>query len=198
MLRHMRDLPAPDITGLLAAWGDGNREALDRVVASLYPEMRRIARRQLNRKSDEVSLESGVLVNEAYLKLIRAGGIECVSRVHFLALCAQMVRHILVDHARNRGYAKRGGGAVMVTLNEAMHGGNMKSIELLALDEALSALAQFDERKSKVVELRYFGGLSVEDAAEVLNISPETAKRDWKTAKAWLLAALSAKQTELK
>ena len=123
---------------------------------------------------------------------MRAGGIECANRVHFLALCAQIVRRLLVDHARKRGYAKRGGGAVRVTLDDGLAKANPSDeIDMMALDDALDALAKLDVRKSKLVELRYFGGLSVEEAAEALSISPETAKRDWRMAKAWLFSALA-------
>jgi RNA polymerase sigma factor (TIGR02999 family) len=184
-----------DITRLLAAWGDGDREALDGVVASLYPELRRIARRQLAARAPGGTLESAALANEAYLKLMRAGGIECANRVHFLSLCAQIVRRLLVDHARKRGYAKRGGGAVRVTLDDRLAKANPSDeIDMIALDDALDALAKVDVRKSKLVELRYFGGLSVEEAAEALSISPETAKRDWRMAKAWLFSALAGSQ----
>ena len=132
------------------------------------------------------------MVNEAYLKLIRAGGIRCENRVHFLALCSQMMRRILVDHARHRGYAKRGGNAMRVP-DDVLLGAPARGIRLLALDEALDALSKIDARKSRVVELRYFGGLSVEETAEFLRISPETVKRDWRMAKAWLLGELTGK-----
>ena len=190
----MKEAGGTEITVLLNEWCRGNREALDGVIASLYPEMRRIARRQLGRYRPELSLESAALANEAYLKLIRAGAIECENRIHFLAVCAQIVRRILVDRARSRGYAKRGGGAVMVTLNDAAIGGKSSDVGMLDLDEALSELAKVDERKSKVVELRYFGGLGVEEVAEALGISPETAKRDWRMARAWLFSKLKPKR----
>jgi RNA polymerase sigma factor (TIGR02999 family) len=131
------------------------------------------------------------LVNEAYLKLIRAHGLHCENRLQFFALCAQIIRRIVVDHARKRRYAKRGGGAVQIPLDEALIGARTGGVEVLALDEALMTLSKVDPRKGRVVELRYFGGLSVEETAEVLRISPETAKRDWKMAKAWLLRELS-------
>ena len=134
------------------------------------------------------------MVNEAYLKLVRAGGIRCENRIHFLALCSQMIRRILVDHARGRGYAKRGGNAVCVTLDEELAGAPPREIEVLALDGALESLSKIDSRKVRVVELRYFGGLSVEETADFLGISPETVKRDWKMARAWLFATLTGKQ----
>ena len=134
------------------------------------------------------------MANEAYLKLTRVGGILCENRVHFLALCSQIIRRILVDHARSRGYAKRGGNAVHVPLDDVMLGAQTRGIDVLALNEALESLSRMDERKGRVVELRYFGGLSVEETAEVLGISPETAKRDWKMAKTWLFSELTGKK----
>jgi RNA polymerase sigma factor (TIGR02999 family) len=182
-----------DISGLIAAWGNGDEEALNRVVPLLYPELRRISRRHLARRPAGHTLDSAALVNEAYLNLIRAGGIRVQNRVHFLALCSQMMRRILVDHARHRGYAKRGGNAVRVP-NDVLLGVPARGIGLLALDEALDSLSRIDARKGRVVELRYFGGLSVEETAEFLRISPETVKRDWRMAKAHLLGALTGKR----
>ena len=183
-----------DISGLIAAWADGDEQALSSLMSAIYPELRRIARRHLGRRQDGQTLESAALANEAYLKLIRAGGIRCENRVHFLALCSQIIRRILVDHARRRGYAKRGGNAVRVSLDDVLLGARACGIEVLALDEALQSLSKIDVRKGRVVELRYFGGLSVEETAEVLGISPETVKRDWKMAKAWLFSALAGEQ----
>ena len=186
-----------DISGLIAAWGRGDENALRSLMPLIYPELRRIARRRLGRCQAGHSLESAALANEAYLKLVRAGGVRCEGRVHFLALCSQIIRRILVDHARNRGYAKRGGGAVQVTLDEGAVAAGARQVDVLALDEALASLFEFDRRKGRVVELRYFGGLSVAETAEVLKISPETAKRDWKVAKAWLFGELSGKKSAL-
>jgi RNA polymerase sigma factor (TIGR02999 family) len=138
----------------------------------LYPELRRIARQHLEHRPPGHTLESAALANEAYLKLVRARGIRCENRVHFLALCSQIIRRILVDHARGLGYAKRGGGATRVPLDEALLGAQARGIEMVALDEALEALSKLDPRKGRVVELRYFGGLSVEATAAVLGISP--------------------------
>jgi len=181
-----------DITGLLAAWSEGNEEALSRLIPVVYPELRRIARLHLTRRNN--TLESAALVNEAYLKLIRAGGIQCENRLHFFALCAQIIRRLVVDHARRRGYAKRGGDAVRVPIEEVSLGTRARGVEVLALNEALTSLAKIDLRKSRLVELRFFGGLSVEEAAAVLQISPQTAARDWNMAKVWLLRELSATQ----
>jgi RNA polymerase sigma factor (TIGR02999 family) len=175
---------------MLVAWGNGDEDALSSLMPMVYPELRRIARKHLGRRFPDHTLESAGLVNEAYLKLIRAHDIRCENRLQFFALCAQIIRRILVDHARNRRYAKRGGGAVQVPLDEALIGARTRGVEVLALDEALTSLSKVDPRKGRVVELRYFGGLSVEETAEVLRMSPETAKRDWKIAKAWLLREL--------
>jgi RNA polymerase sigma factor (TIGR02999 family) len=180
-----------DISGLLADWGKGDEEALSRLMSLVYPELRRIARQHLRRCSAGDTLESAALANEAYLKLIRARGIHCESRAHFLALCAKTIRLILVDHTRHGRYAKRGGGAVQVPLDEGAAGMPARGVEVLALDKALASLSKIDPRKGRVVELRYFGGLSVDETAEVLEISRETAKRDWKMAKAWLLRELT-------
>lgn len=174
---------------MLVAWSRGDEEALQSLIALVYPELRRIARRHLGRR--EHTLESAAVANEAYLKLIRARGIQCENRTHFFALCAQVIRRILVDHARRSGYAKRGGGAVRVPLDEVLLGTRARGVEVIALDEALSSLSKMDPRKGRVVELRYFGGLSVEETAEILQISPETVQRDWHMAKTWLFRELT-------
>jgi RNA polymerase sigma-70 factor (ECF subfamily) len=179
-----------DITGLLAAWGRGDEAALNGLIPLVYPELRRIARHHLARRTDH-SLESAAVANEAYLKLIRARGIECESRAQFFALCATTIRRILVDHARNHGYAKRGGHAVHVPLDEVLLGTRAQGVEVLALDQALKLLSRIDARKARVVELRYFGGLTAEETAEVLQVSPETVLRDWKMAKTWLFRELT-------
>ena len=184
-----------DITGLLAAWSEGNEEALSRLIPVVYPELRRIARVHLARRDH--TLESAALVNEAYLKLIRSRGIQCENRLHFFALCAQIIRRLLVDHARKFRYAKRGGDQVRVPLEETLLGTRAHGVEVLALDDALVSLAKRDPRKARVVELRFFGGLSVEETAELLHISPETVLRDWKMAKVWLLRELSHQSTPL-
>jgi RNA polymerase sigma factor (TIGR02999 family) len=187
-----------DITGMLAAWNDGSAGALDRVIGVIYPELRRIARKHLARRRPGESLESAALANEAYLKLLHSGGIRCENRTHFLALCSQMIRRILVDHARSRGFAKRGGDAQRVPLDQVLLSAQARGIEVLALDKALETLARIDARKSRVVELRYFGGLSIEETAEALEVSLDTAKRDWRLARAWLLTELSSKQESRK
>ena len=183
-----------DITGMLAAWNGGDADALNELMDLLYPKVRRIAHQHLDGRRAGESLESAALANEAYLKLVRAGGIRCESRVHFLALCSQIIRRIVVDHARRRGFAKRGGAAVHVPLDEALVTASGSGSEVLALDRALDALARIDQRKSRVVELRYFGGLEVEETAEALGISVGTVKRDWRMARAWLIAELTGKR----
>jgi RNA polymerase sigma factor (TIGR02999 family) len=184
-----------DISALVAAWGDGDEQALSNLIPLLYPELRQIARRHLGRWQPGHTLESAALANEAYLKLIRAGGVRCENRVHFLALCSQIIRRILVDHARNHGYAKRGGDAARVPLDEALLGMRSRGIDILALNEALDSLSRIDPRKSRVVELRYFGGLTIEETADILGVSPLTTKRDWRMAKAWLFAALTGEKS---
>lgn len=178
---------------MLIAWNDGDEDALDRLIDVVYPELRRVAHRYLQRRRAGESVESAALANEAYLKLVRAGGIRCENRAHFMALCSQIMRRILVDHARTRRFAKRGGGALHLALDEALLVARARGIEVLALDEALTALARIDRRKVRVVELRYFGGLTVEETAQVLGVSVDTVKRDWRMAKAWLFGELTRK-----
>jgi RNA polymerase sigma factor (TIGR02999 family) len=181
------------ITGILAAWTGGDPDALPRLMSLLYPEVRRIARQHLAGRRPGQSLESAALANEAYLKLVRAGGIPCENRAHFLAVCSQIIRRLVVDHARHQAFAKRGGEAIRVPLDEALLAADTRGIDLLALDGALDALARIDGRKGRVVELRYFGGLSIEETAEVLGVSIDTTKRDWRMAKAWLIAELTGR-----
>lgn len=182
---------AQDITALLLSWSNGDEQALGNLVPLVYPELRRIARLHLFRRGGDHSFDSADLANEAYLKLLRTHGVQCRNRVHFFALCAQVIRRILVDHARSRRCAKRGGDGVYLPLDEKLLGTRSRGVEVLALDDALQTLAKIDPRKSRVVELRYFGGLNVEETAEVLRISPETVMRDWQMAKSWLFRELS-------
>jgi RNA polymerase sigma factor (TIGR02999 family) len=179
---------------MLTAWHAGDADALDRLMDLVYPELRRIARQHLERRRPGETLESAALANEAYLKLVRAGGIRCENRAHFLALCSQIIRRILVDRARRRGFAKRGGDELRVSLDEVLLAAEARGIEVVALDSALHSLAGIDGRKGRVVELRYFGGLSIEETAEVLGVSIDTVKRDWRMARAWLLAELTGKR----
>jgi len=180
-----------DITGLLAAWSGGREDALNALMPVVYQELRRIARKHLANQSPGQTLESAALVNEAYLKLVGAKSVRCASRLQFFALCAQIIRHILVDHARDRGSSKRGAGAAHLPIDETVLGTPTPKVEVLDLDEALTSLSMIDSRKARVVELRYFGGLSVAEVAGVLDISKETAQRDWTMAKAWLLRELT-------
>jgi len=178
-----------DITGMLVAWSRGEEKALSDVMPLVYDDLRFIARRHLGRSRD-LTVQSGSLAHEAYLRLTHARGIRCNNRAHFFALCSQMIRRLLVDHARRLGSAKRG-ERMQVPLDEALLGGKVRGVAVEALDEALDALAKFDPRKARVVELRFFGGLSVEETAEVLEISGETVTRDWKVARTWLFRELN-------
>ncbi len=157
----------------------------------VYEDLRGIARRQIRQSAGPILPSSGTLAHEAYLKLVHARGIRCHNRAHFFALCAQMIRRILVDHARKRRYAKRGGGQVELPLDEVVLGSRAQGVDVEALDEVLTGLAKLDPRKSRGVELRFFGGLSVEETAEVLEISEETVTRDWRVAKTWLFRELA-------
>ena len=174
------------MTGLLLKWGQGNDSALERLIPLVYDELHRIARRHIGHEAIGHSLQPTALVNEAYLRLVAAHNVAWQDRTHFLAVSARIMRRILVDHARSRRYQKRGGDAVRVTFDEALVVSDESTQDLVALDDALVALGTFDERKSRVIELRFFGGLSVEETASVLEVSPDTVLRDWRLAKAWL------------
>jgi len=180
-----------EVTQLLRAWGAGNKAALDQLAPLVYREVHRLAERYMAGERHHHTLQPTALVNEAYLRLVNVRQAEWQDRVHFLAICARAMRQILVDHARARGTAKRGAGQVPLQLQETLAGGGSRQPNLLEVDEALRKLAAFDPRKSQVVELRFFGGLSVEEAAEVLKISLRTVQRDWKLARAWLYRELS-------
>ena len=174
-------------TELLRAWSQGDESALERLVPLVYEELHRLARRYMRQERPDHTLQATSLVNEAYLRLIEINRVEWRDRAHFLAVAAQMMRRILVESARNRRRQKRGGGAVHLNLDEVQELPDAKEHDFVALSDALSGLATFDARMSQVVELRFFGGLTVDETAEILNVSPETVMRDWKTAKAWLL-----------
>ena len=193
MAVNVTTMISKDISGLLVAWSRGDEEALNDLMPLVYGDLRGIARRQLRRQAAGHIVSSGTLAHEAYFKLVQGRGIRCQNRAHFFALCSQMIRQILVDHARKRNYAKRGGGQVEVALDEALLGTRARGVEVEALDEALTSLAKIDPRKARVVELRFFGGLSGEETAEVLEISEETITRDWRMAKIWLFRELAAK-----
>lgn len=180
----------PEVSQLLRAWSSGDEAALQQLVPLVYEELHRIARRYMRRERKGHTLQTSALVNEAYLRLVDWKNVEWQNRAHFFAVSAQMMRRILVDFARNRGYLKRGGGTLQVSLAEAAGISSERGTDLLALDEALHSLAAVDQRKSRMVELRFFGGLSVAETAEVLKVSAETVMRDWKLAKVWLLREL--------
>lgn len=182
-------MPTPEtheVTGLLLAWSAGDQAAFDRLMPLVYDELRRLARSYMRQERAGHTLQTTALIHEAYLRLINADEVRLENRTHFFAVAARLMRQILVDFARARGYQKRGGGAQQVSLDDALVIGQPRNEELLALDEALNALAQTDERKSRVVELRFFGGLTEAETAEALNVSPETVRRDWRLAKSWL------------
>ena len=187
----METLSPQEITRLLADWNAGDAEALERLAPLVYAELRRIARRQIGREREGHTLQATALVNEAYLRLAGGGGLALQDRAHFYAVCAQVMRHILVDHARAHARDKRGGGAAHVPLDEAVFAAVVDSDELVALDEALRGLEGVDPQKARVVALRYFAGLSIEETAEVLGISPTTVRREWRRAKAWLYRAIA-------
>lgn len=180
-----------DVTQLLVAWRGGNKEALNSLFPLVYDELRRLAKHYMSRERAGHTLQTTALVNEAYLRLVNQSDVEWQNRAHFFGIAAQVMRHLLVDHARAQQYAKRGGGAQRVTLDETAAINSEDQTTLLALDEALSRLGALDERKMRIVELRYFGGLSVEETAEVLGVSAITIKREWLKAKAWLYRELS-------
>ena len=177
---------SPDVTALLLAWRSGDEEALGRIVPLVHDELRKIARRCLRREHAAQSLQATALVNEAYLRLVDARRMNWQNRVHFLAMSARLMRRVLVDAGRARGADTRGGDAVRVSLSEALDRSDNLGHDVVALHDALEQLEQVDARKGRLVELRFFAGLSVEEAAVVLEISPQTAARDWTFAKAWL------------
>lgn len=184
---------AEGITALLRAWSRGDQAALEQLTPAVYAELHRLARHYMRRESPGNTLQTTALVNEAYLRLVDAANISWQDRAHFFAVSAQMMRRILVDAARARASNKRGGAAQRFDLDSIPEVGYQRANELIALDDALNSLAEIDGRKVKVIELRFFGGLSVEETAEVLGVSPQTVLRDWKLAKAWLQRELKRK-----
>jgi RNA polymerase sigma factor (TIGR02999 family) len=180
--------PSPhQVTHLLLAWSEGDADAQQQLIPLVYEELRRLAKRYMARERPDHTLQATALVNEAYLRLVDVRQVCWQNRAHFFAVSAQLMRQILVDLARSRHYQKRGGKAQPVSLEDALLVSRERDSALVALDDALKALATFDPRKSQVVELRYFGGLSIEESAEALKVSPDTVMRDWKLAKVWLL-----------
>jgi len=183
--------PERQVTGLLLAWGAGDESAFEQLVPLVHAELRRLAHRAMGRERAGHTLQTTALVNEAYLRLIDVSRVRWQDRAHFFAMSARLMRRILVDHARTRKSQKRGGATRKVSFEEALVVSTERGSDLVALDDALKALAAVDARKCEVVELRYFGGLSVEESAEALRVSPDTILRDWRLAQAWLLRELS-------
>ena len=180
-----------DVTKLLIQWSKGDSEALDALVPLVYDELRRLAQLYLSREKPGHTLSSTALVHEAYLRLVQQKDVTWQNRAHFFGVAARMMRRILVDHARRHGYAKRGGGALTLSLDETVAAAPEREISLVALDDALDSLAKLDERQSRMVELRFFGGLSIEETSEVLGVSAPTVKREWASARAWLYREIS-------
>jgi RNA polymerase sigma factor (TIGR02999 family) len=187
---------APDITQLLQAWTEGDKQALDKLMPLVYRELHRLAQRSMARERSGHTLLTTALVNEAYLRLVDARKVNFQNRAHFFAVSAQLMRRILVEFARRHGSLKRGGEVQRVSLEENLVVYGERGPDLVALDDALRALAALDTRRSRVVELRFFGGLSVEETAEALSVSPETVMHDWKLAKAWLLREMSGEKRD--
>ncbi len=174
------------VSELLVSWGHGNQDAREALIPLIYDELRRLARRYLRRERPDHTLESAALVHEAYLRLVRQEPFQWQNRAHFFGVAAQLMRHILVDHARNRLAAKRGAGAPRLTLDPKIALPQKREVDLVVLDDALNRLASLDPEQSRIIELRFFGGLSIEETSVVLGISPATVKRNWTTARAWL------------
>jgi RNA polymerase sigma factor (TIGR02999 family) len=185
------DQRQPEITRILRAWSGGDREAVDSLMPLVYDELHKVAAQYLRKQRPDHTLQPTALVNEAYLKLIDISSVSWQDRAHFFAVASQTMRHVLVDRARSRNRDKRGGGAQKVSLDEAISFSQGNEVDLLSLDEAMRELAAMDEQQSRIVELRFFGGLTVEETAVVLHISPATVKREWRIAKAWLHKRMS-------
>jgi RNA polymerase sigma factor (TIGR02999 family) len=181
-----------DVTDLLLSWRHGDAAALDRLISVVYDELRRVARRRLRNEPPGHALQSTALVHEVYLRLVNVDHMTVRDRTHFFALAARLMRQILVDHARRQHAGKRGGRATMVSLDGVSPVAQPSSVDVLALDQALEALSSIDERQCRVVELRFFAGLNIDEAAEALGVSPATVEREWALAKAWLYRQLSA------
>jgi len=181
------------VTQLLVDWGNGDRQALEKLTPLVYQELKRLAARYLRRERREHTLQSTALVHEAWLRLIDQNHVHWQNRAQFFGIAGEMIRRILIDHARNRQAAKRGDGAVKLSLDEALGAPDRRDFDLVALDDALGDLGKLDPKQGKLVELRFFAGLSIEESAEVLGVSPATVKREWAAAKAWLYRELSAR-----
>ena len=187
----MTQPPTHEVTQLLIQWSNGDKAALDKLLPLIHEELRRLAHHYMSRERPGHTLQTTALVDEAYIRLVNRKGVHWQNRAHFFAIAAQSMRSILVDHARGLAYAKRGGGAAKIELDEGMIVSKERAAEVVALDEALLELAKIDPKQSRVVELRFFGGLTIEETAEVLSLSPATIKREWTTAKAWLYHELN-------
>jgi RNA polymerase sigma factor (TIGR02999 family) len=187
----MEPVETSQITRLLHAWRGGDRSALERLAPLIYAELRKIARGYMRSEREAATLQATALVNEAYLRMVDGAGSDWQNRAHFFAVSAQIMRRILVDRARARTRLKRGGNAPKLNLDEIPDLSSGRRWELMAIDDALNALAKFDVRKAQVIELRFFGGLSVEETAEVLKISPQSVMRDWRLARSWLMREMS-------
>ena len=193
-------MPEPnphEVTQLLLAWSEGDKTALDQLMPLVYAELRRLAKSYMRRERAGRTMQTTALIHEAYLRLIDADRVRLENRGHFFAAASRLMRQVLVDLAREHGSRKRGGAALQVSLDEAMVVSKQRDEGLLALDEALNALAQIDPRKSRMVELRFFGGLSVEETAGALGVSVETVHRDWRLAKSWLLRRLRGGKSDV-
>lgn len=186
---------SPEITALLIRWGDGDASALQALIPAVYEALSAMARRHLRHERRGVMLDTGELVHEAYMKLVDQSRVEWRNRNHFYAIAAQTMRRLLVEDARRRRAAKRGGALSVVPLDESVHGLPDEAVDVLALNDALDELARVDPEKSRLVELRFFGGLSNEELAEVLNVSVSTIEREWRVARAWLFRYVSCKQS---
>jgi RNA polymerase sigma-70 factor (ECF subfamily) len=180
-----------EITQLLLKWGKGDADALECLIPVVYPELRRMARRYMGKENSQHTLQTSALINEAYLKLIDQQAVEWQDRAHFFAAAALVMRRILIDHARRYRYEKRGGGARRIDLDDIAVIADERACEFVELDAALDSLAKIDQRKGRIVELRFFGGLTVDETAEVMKLSPITIKREWRVARAWLYREIS-------
>jgi RNA polymerase sigma factor (TIGR02999 family) len=187
------ELLPKDISGLLAAWNQGDKSAQEELLPLVYDELRRIARSHLRRERPDHTLQPTALVHEAYLRLVRGGEVEWQCRAHFFGIAARLMRQILINHAEARAAERRGGGAYRVSLSAADRVSDGTELDLIALDDALKELAALDARQAQVVELRFFGGLTVEETAEVMELSPATVKREWTSARAWLRREIDRK-----
>jgi len=187
----MTEAQTHEVTQLLIDWSNGDRAALDKLIPVVEEELRRLAHRYVSRERAGHTLQTTALVNEAFVRLVNRKDVHWQNRAHFFGIAAQLMRTILVDHARSHASAKRGGGANKLELDEAMVVSQQKASEVLALDDALKQLALIDPQQSRIVELRFFGGLTIEETAEVMHLSPATIKREWSTAKAWLYRELA-------